>query len=544
MAAFVRKVPRGEFEARVWVLGNLSGKVEMDMFGGLTKTSSRIAIAAALGLTFGGYTLSYSPANAADFGGDCCADLEERVAELEATTVRKGNKKVSVTLSGWVVKSMNFWDDGRISSFAVGDKDADLASRFAITGNATIAPGWTGGFNITVVAPGNTFGIFGNQFQEFENPVNGGVQGATDHGAIRTLYSYIYIKSDTLGALNWGYLSPASDNPAVLADISGTVIESNAVFFEGAGFLLRPKGALGNAYDSLSAISLLNLTNCTNGGGGVGADCFGAPRPAVRYDSPTWGGFRFETSYGTVETERTPDHNFWDIAVFYTADWNSIKLSAAYAYTHLEHSIGANCNASFGPTSSNCGDDQLHQVGASIMHKPSGLGIYGLWQTELVDGSFFAPYRDSGQQGIEDTEVWYVKPFWRKAWSPIGATVLYGEYGRYDDQFAGLAGSDLCFGGFGTGQLGNSAACGIVVNGGLNTAFMDSSKVERWGLGVVQEIDSAAMHVWARWQHQEAEATLKICDLGNNCFDSSNFDSQKVGFNDWDLFQIGGIIFF
>ena len=32
------------------------------------------------------------PANAADLSGDCCADLEERVAELEATTVRRGNK--------------------------------------------------------------------------------------------------------------------------------------------------------------------------------------------------------------------------------------------------------------------------------------------------------------------------------------------------------------------------------------------------------------------------------------------------------------------
>jgi len=39
-------------------------------------------------------------ANAADLGGDCCADLEERVAELEATIARKGNRKVSLTLSG------------------------------------------------------------------------------------------------------------------------------------------------------------------------------------------------------------------------------------------------------------------------------------------------------------------------------------------------------------------------------------------------------------------------------------------------------------
>src|SRR5262245_33618266 len=150
---------------RVWGLGNLSGKVEMDMFGGLTKTSSRIAIAAALGLTLGGFAFKATPAQAADLGGDCCADLEERVAELEATTVRKGNKKVSVTISGWVVKSINWWDDEKIDNFAVGDKDADLASRFAITGSATIAPGWSGGYNITVVTPGGFLdangGVFG-----------------------------------------------------------------------------------------------------------------------------------------------------------------------------------------------------------------------------------------------------------------------------------------------------------------------------------------------------------------------------------------------
>ncbi len=37
-------------------------------------------------------------ASAADLGGDCCADLEERIAELEATTARKGNRKVSLTI--------------------------------------------------------------------------------------------------------------------------------------------------------------------------------------------------------------------------------------------------------------------------------------------------------------------------------------------------------------------------------------------------------------------------------------------------------------
>ena len=42
---------------------------------------------------------------------NCCSDLEDRVADLEATTVRKGNKKVSVTLYGQVNKAVLWWDD-------------------------------------------------------------------------------------------------------------------------------------------------------------------------------------------------------------------------------------------------------------------------------------------------------------------------------------------------------------------------------------------------------------------------------------------------
>ena len=63
------------------------------MIGGLMKSTSHYALAAAAGLFAG--ALAITPAKAADLGGDCCADLEERVAELEATTVRKGNRVVS-----------------------------------------------------------------------------------------------------------------------------------------------------------------------------------------------------------------------------------------------------------------------------------------------------------------------------------------------------------------------------------------------------------------------------------------------------------------
>ena len=43
---------------------------------------------------------------------------------------------------------------------------------------------------------------------------------------------------------------------------------------------------------------------------------------------------------------------------------------------------------------------------------------------------------------------------------------------------------------------------------GLSNVFVTGSEVQRWGMGVVQEIDAAAMHVFARWQHQEADVEL------------------------------------
>jgi hypothetical protein len=148
-------------------------------------------------------------------------------------------------------------------------------------------------------------------------------------------------------------------------------------------------------------------------------------------------------------------------------------------------------------------------------------------------------------QGAPESDNFYVKPFWRKAWSPIGATVLYGEWAQYNNQFFGIAGSDLCagggaFNGGGPGSVSGGAFTSPVCNSfaAANGLFVSGSELERWGLGAVQEIDSAAMHVWARWQHLDASADF----TGLN----GNGQLEKVhgGFNDLDIFQAGGIIFF
>jgi hypothetical protein len=81
-------------------------------------------------------------AYAADPGAECCADLEGRIAELEATTARKGNRKVSLTVTGYITKQIMFWDDGVESNAYITDMGPTQASNFRLLGSAKIAPGW------------------------------------------------------------------------------------------------------------------------------------------------------------------------------------------------------------------------------------------------------------------------------------------------------------------------------------------------------------------------------------------------------------------
>ena len=525
------------------------------MFGGLTKTSSRIAIAAALGMTLGGFAMSATPAKAADLGGDCCADLEERVAELEATTVRKGNKKVSVTLSGWVVKYGAWWDDGVEQNWYVGDKHTTLSSHFQISGSATIAPGWSSGYTIAVETRGGSTVGDANQFNDDTSvgpsPVAGDITGN-----ISVLLSYMWLKSDRWGTVNWGQLSQATDNVALLPDLSGTIIESNAVLFDGAAFFLRANGSPRNSQGLSPALVWNTYTNCLEGGGGIGADCNGYPQNGVRFDSPTWGGFSVSSSY--------TEDDIWDVAVKYAADWNSVKFSAAAGFTQStdegcqNNAAVAGCTrAGFlggggAPFQGFRTDVDLFQVGASIMHVPSGLFAYGLYQHEENEGTSVDFVKGfTGNQfsaNVNDTDVWYVKAGIKKAWMPAGATVLFGEWGQYQDQF--LGGQILCSTGIVTDPIlgpsvvqADATAGGTACRNNANVA-VTSSTVDRWGLGVVQEIDSAAMHLWVNWQHLSLDTSAVGDGFGLTGLGTGNFKRVNQDWEDLDMFMAGGVIFF
>ena len=135
------------------------------MIGGLLSNStSRLALVAAAGLFMGGFAMP--SAKAADLGGDCCADLEERVAELEATTARKGNRKMSLTITGQVNRLIMFWDDGHTRGIYYGVDNVNSSSRFSFLGEASATPWLKFGFEIMIEGEGTSASTRVSQLNE------------------------------------------------------------------------------------------------------------------------------------------------------------------------------------------------------------------------------------------------------------------------------------------------------------------------------------------------------------------------------------------
>lgn len=427
------------------------------------------AALAAASLLAGGLTTG---ASAADLGGNCCADLEERISELEATTVRKGNRKVSLTISGWVAEQVMWWDDGAERNVYVTGTGTTLASNFKLTGQATISPGWTAGYVIQVETD-TADPLLVNQDDDDLN------------AAVNLQQSYWFINSDRLGKLSLGQLSPASDNTAILVDGSGTLVPANWVLFDNQGFFLR-------SGRNLTTANWGDLGHCNTSGVntlGVAGDCGagGVPGNYVRYDTPTFAGFSMSADWG--------EDDAWDIAARYAGEFNGVKLAVAATYYQNNEYRGA----------SNVIDHTGYfEIGAYLQHVPTGLFIYGAYGHENTDykpGAFPAYIPDNANN-------WYLKAGLRRKWNALGHTVLFGEYGQKNDAVDQEA-------------IDNAL-------GGLAT----SSKLRQWGLGVVQEIDAAAMSMWLMYRNYDGDLTI------------NNDGPEKVDIDNMHIVKFGALINF
>src|SRR5262249_17727229 len=116
-----------------------------------------------------------------------------------------------------------------------------------------------------------------------------------------------------------------------------------------------------------------------------------------------------------------------------------------------------------------------------------------------------------------DTDVWYAKAGIKRTWTPLGATVLYGQGGQYFGQFTGLCDNRTGFGRDDDLCEAQIVTAGTFADGqGITSNVMiKDSTVNRWGAGIVQEIDSAAMHIFFNWQHLQLDLNA-VCDNGED----------------------------
>ncbi len=390
-----------------------------------------------------------SPVLAADLGGNCCADLEERIAELEATTARKGNRIVSLTVSGYVAQEISFWDDGGETNAYVHGLGPTQASHVKFSGQAQISPGWTAGYLMRIQSlHDNPFGrdaATGNAINQ---------AGSNFDQGLNVQMSYWYLQSKDLGKLSVGRQAMAAKSAAMFTDQSGTQIFDNYTFLSGfPQFNLRD-----STTGALAPVTWGNLAFCHAQGVGLGGDCNGIVMNGVRYDTPVLGGFSASASFAADDV--------YELAGRYIGELAGFKLVLGIGYSeHTDEGIT-------GPSVSLDKDSTNIQAGGYLQHLTTGLFAHAAYGHEDNHGTLLK----NGKTAL-DSDHWYVKAGIRQKWNPLGMTVIYGDYAEYVDQL-------------GPAALGAGA---------------NSSTLQRLGGGFAQEIDAAAMTVYLKYQHLSAE---------------------------------------
>jgi len=264
----------------------------------MKKVNSAVISAISIG------TLAVSGATvvrAADLGGSCCADLESRVAELESATARKGNRNVSLTISGYVAQEVTWWDDGGESNIYLHGLGPTQATHVKFTGEAQFAPGWTAGYTLRIQ------NLADNPFGRNASTGRAINQASADFSqGLNVQMSYWYLQNKELGKISVGRQANAAKSAAMFTDQSGTQIIDNYTFLAGfPQFVIRSGGNL-----SPSLLTWGQLAFCYSQGVPLGGDCDGLVMNAVRYDTPVFAGLSASASWG--------ENDDWEVAARYT----------------------------------------------------------------------------------------------------------------------------------------------------------------------------------------------------------------------------------
>jgi hypothetical protein len=511
--------------------------LEMQMNGALLNATSRIAILAAAGLT-----LSFSSASAADLGGNCCADLEERVAELEATTARKGNRKISLTIYGQVNRSILYWNDGRRSNTFVGLDDHNSASRFGFMGSAKISPTWSAGYSILVDwgDKARTSGVSqrAEEGGPRSNPNNS--DSLNGDGFLRFRDVNVWVERKDTGRLTLGRITNSGQNG--LIDLGGTTAGNGSdpgCVGGGFAFRRRDNNLLSAAPGGSFGTTIGQLTFACGGPIGIRME-------GLKYTSPTVMGFILDASVGEslkVETSTVDnatgvltnlgrvmgvnlkyagEHHGFRVAAGVGAEWSRSNEddSANFVSTVTAVTVGS---TTFGVIPTNASADNVYWAGAlSVMEIYHGLFAQGHYTglTVAAQNPLLGTYGPD-----KNASRWDIQAGVAKNYFGIGNTVLYGEYGEHHNfKFA-----DAVFGCTNATASPGGGACTTTTA----PAQLKGDRLEFYGIGLVQNLDAAATELYVSWRHFEAK------DPGTTVV-----STQGIGLKDLDIVLTGARVKF
>ena len=455
------------------------------------KSTSRLALVAAAGLFVGG--LGVPSAKAADLGGDCCADLEERVAELEATTARKGNRKMSLTVTGQVHRSVIWYDDGHSSTTYYGLDNTNASSRFIFTGSAKVTPKVSMGFEIMIEIEAGGTSSKVSQFDE-DGKVGAQIGGAGSFNA-HNVDAYFgdarraawWVEHADLGRLTVGRWDAAG----VLAtiDLTGHLFlgASASFILQNGGFFIR--GPAGQYYAT------------TWGSIGDPASASSGRTELVRYDSPVWNGFILASFVAEAG-------DYWGGHIRYANEFSGVRIAGSIGYERVTDiatptTVNPTDPAFTGPRP----DVTSWGVALSVMHVPTGLFIQGHYNA--VDFGDVAPGAPSGYWGQgpqsagslgnkKDVDHWFIQGGISKNWFGYGNTTVYGEYGQAND--------------WGANTLGRN----FVTPGFTSVQGVTDTELQVWGFGVAQNFDAAATAVYLGYRHMDADIRCNTAGCAGN----------------------------
>jgi len=460
-----------------------------------TYSVGKLALLAAMGMV----AVNVAPAAAADLGGDCCADLEERIAELEATTARKGNRKVKLEISGHVNQMVMWWDDGTESNAYIVTND-NARSRFRFKGEAKIDADWKAGYLIEIGVRA------ANSKRTNQDDDNG-----ADSNLLDLRHNYWYLDSKTYGRVSVGLTGGASEgvtevNLAATKDIA----KYSDVEDSGLGMGMLSNGTRLTTTSSGAPI-LYEWRRLLRDGGDQPGE--GRRHNLVKYDTPEFAGFKGTANWGEDDT--------WEVGLGYKGEFSGFKLAAAIAYGENKDGTGQTGFQCPGAVAG-VNDRECSQLGGSlsVMHEATGIYVNfasGYLEDDVILTETTVPaalredrsYFYAGELGIE------------QKWNALGKTTLFVQYFKNE---GGTLDREVRIG----GVPGSTPPV-------LGASFGDvqESELEAFGAGVIQGIDAAAMHLYLTYRHYEGDITA------NNAGAVTNFD-----LDDLDVVMGGAIIRF